>query len=194
MEFAYKKINATNEDMSFDFAKAEYIRLIHDNPERAIPFLKIMATKASEANQWQIVESLIVSSILAWTFTNASDEIQTFVYEICKTRWFSPGLLVKDPKQQEKVQRLLDIITSTRRRKNKFTKVFASISRSKDYRGFIKKIAGRYDKNNKLISDALSFAGKTASGKNLMEMSLDHKTSDEDKFLLNGLRYSMMRL
>ena len=58
-------------------------------------------------------------------------------------------------------------------------------SKDNEYREFFKKIEDRYHKNNTLITEALNFVGKTASGKTLMEISLDSKTSAEDKALLH---------
>ena len=63
MEAAYKKINAANKDMTFDFAKEEYIRLVGIEPSQAVPFLKIMAMKAKEKSEWRFFESLILCSI-----------------------------------------------------------------------------------------------------------------------------------
>ncbi len=145
-------------DMKFDFAKAEYIRLV-GRTDQTVPFLKIiqakslielMAKKAIESDQWQAFESLMLSSMLSGKFLEISSEVQTSIYEICRTRWFLPGTLIKDPKHLEKMQRILNIITATRRRKNKFTKEFPDIGKQTDFVKFNNKFQRRYKKKQRI--------------------------------------------
>jgi hypothetical protein len=53
---------------SFDFARAEFFRLLGDRPQQAIPFLKVMATKAISDNQWKTFEMAVMAGMLSGIF------------------------------------------------------------------------------------------------------------------------------
>ncbi len=187
-EKRYQEILAANPNMSLDFAKQEYVRLMVKDPSWAIPFLKIIATKAKEKSEWKIFDTLMLSSLLVWVFNQLNSKEHEFIQEFCKVRWFLPGVWSKDLPQHLRTRRLLDIITTARRKKNFSKAVSYSPEKfhfnEKNRRNLVDKFQSRYDKKGDLVSESLKLSGKTARGKTLLEIYNDPKTSAEDKTLL----------
>ncbi|HBB04121.1 TPA: hypothetical protein DCZ39_04470 [Patescibacteria group bacterium] len=55
-------------DASFDFARAEFFRLLPDRAPQAISFLKTMAVKATNKGQWKIFEMAVMAGMLSGIF------------------------------------------------------------------------------------------------------------------------------
>jgi len=175
---------------SFDFARAEYFRLLSDRPQQAVPFLKVMAMKAMNGSQWKVFEMAVMAGMLSGVFLAMTrSETQGMIKNICRTRWFVPGIWVKDINQQYKLQRMLDIFSG-----GKFSKEL-SYTPSKfsfgDFSWGTKKMIGAFEawakKGNTLdaLSSFFDLTWKDASGKNtLLDIHSDPKTSPEDKKII----------
>ena len=101
-----------NKDVNFEFATVEYFRLLADRPQQALPFLKVMATKAINDKQWHVFETAVLAGMLSGIFlTMIYSDTQSYIQSICRTRWFIPWIFAKDIKQQHKIQRLLDMFS-----------------------------------------------------------------------------------
>lgn len=179
---------------TFDFARSEYFRLLGDRPQQAIPFLKTMATKAVNNSQWKVFESAVMTWILSGVFlTMTMSDTQGMIKNVCRTRWFVPGIWVKDINQQTKLQRLLDIFSGGEFSKTEFWKKKYSPNRfsfsdiSWDTKNFISWFQDWVDKDNNLdaLSNFLKLTGKDRSGnKTLIDIYSDEHTSPSDKALI----------
>jgi hypothetical protein len=69
----------------------EYFRQLADRPQQALPYLKVMATKAINDTQWQVFEHAVLAGMLSGVFLNMTyGSTQSFVEKICRTRGFVP--------------------------------------------------------------------------------------------------------
>lgn len=184
-----------NKNASFEFARGEFFRLLSDRPQQAIPFLKVMATKAVSPGQWKTFEMAVMAGMLSGIFlTMTMSETQWMIKNVCRTRWFVPGIRVKDIKQQTKLQRMLDIFSG-----GKFSATWYNPKNFsyRDISWWTKKFTKRDDKDpwifqkwiskgNTLdeLSNFFKLKGKTESGKTLLDIYTDSKTSPSDKALL----------
>ncbi len=186
-----------NEGANFEFARVEYFRQLADRPQQALPYLKVMATKAINDTQWQVFETAVLAGILSGVFlTMTFSQTQSFIQKICRTRWYVPGIFAKDIQQQTKIQRLLDIFSgdtftsSTWYSADKFgyrTNVWASEYIGKKFTPWIEgqiDIDGQKKPVMSSLSNFLSFTGENAKGKTLVDIYADPKTSLSDKLLL----------
>jgi len=181
---------------SFDFARAEYFRLLGDRPQQAIPFLKVMAMKAMNESQWKVFEMAVMVWMLSGIFlTMTRSETQGMIKNICRTRWFVPGIWVKDINQQDKLQRMLDIFSGGAFSTHEFGKGKLKYSAHTfsygNMSGNTKNFIWGFEKwiTDQWRIDALSkffdLTGKDASGKNtLLDIHSDPKTSLEDKKII----------
>jgi len=193
-----------NKDANFEFARVEYFRQLADRPQQALPYLKVMATKAINDKQWQVFEMAVLAGLLSGVFLNMTfASTQSFIQKICRTRGFVPWIFAKDINHQTKIQRLLDLFSG-----NSFTS-FTWYSASK----FSYRINGKAsdflmafatDEKNptwinqtiKVDSDSppqsimsglskfLSLTGKNHEGKTLLDLHSDPKLSLSDKLLI----------
>ncbi|MCX6823849.1 MAG: hypothetical protein NT085_01880 [candidate division SR1 bacterium] len=182
-----------NQDVNFEFARVEYFRQLADRPQQALPFLKVMATKAINAQQWQVFETAVLVGMLSGVFLNMTyASTQKYIQKICRTRGFIPGIFAKDIKHQSKIQRLLDLYSG-----DKFTSATGYNPANCSYRknegvpGTIAKLVD--SKGNgwmedpsrmKDLSEFLSLTGKNVNNKTLLDLYADPKTSESDKLLL----------
>lgn len=194
-----------NKDAPFEFARWEYFRMIWDRPQQAIPFLKVMATKATNDSQWRTFEIAVMAAMLWWVFLNNTySDTQSFIQQICRTRWFLPWIWVKNIHQQTKLQRIIDIFSNNDF--SEFTKYNASnysFMNYNDPRWFLWwnqnaaewwKFQQRLYKGDNLtkLSNFLKHEWTDISGKQtLLQIYSDPKTSLSDKslikeFLANG--------
>ena len=188
-------------DASFDFARAEYFRLLGDRPQQAVPFLKTMATKAMNPSQWKVFEMAVMVGMLSGIFlTMTMSDTQWVIKDICRTRWFVPGIWVKDINQQYKLQRMLDLFSNGGFSKAKFVgKDDKSRTYSADKFSYRDISWGTKDcisgfetwmlKDNNLnnVSKFFELTGKDKSGKkSLLDMyeDKDGHTSPSDKALI----------
>ena len=106
-----KKANEIPMSTTFEFAEFEYSRNVKTNKSAsALPNLKGMAKLAQTPRQREIFQMHITSWILSGYFWRTLDaQSKWWIKDICRTRWFLPGLRAKDPHQQNKMQKLLDI-------------------------------------------------------------------------------------
>gem|GEM_PF-3034805 len=69
----------------------EYFRQLADRPQQALPYLKVMATKAINDKQWQVFEMAVLAGLLSGVFLNMTfASTQSFIQKICRTRGFVP--------------------------------------------------------------------------------------------------------
>lgn len=189
-----------NQDANFEFATVEYFRQLSDRPQQALPFLKVMATKAINDTQWQVFESAVLAGILSGVFLNMTySSTQSYIQKICRTRWFVPGLFAKDIKQQSKMQRLLDLFSGGEfSKKTSYNPADYSFRNNKWPKKFIETFKNRTGANIKMKADGhtrewvvrnemsafLDLTGKNVDGKTLLDLHSDPKTSASDKILL----------
>ncbi len=181
---------------SFDFARAEFFRLLWDRPQQAVPFLKVMAMKATSPSQWRTFEMAVMAGMLSGVFlTMTMSETQWMIKSICRTRWFVPGIWVKDIHQQTKLQRMLDIFSnwwfssSTKYDASKFsfenlawgTKDFTKRDANKPW-VFQKWISSGNTLHD--LSEFFKLMWKNTNGKTLLDIYADPKTSIADKELI----------
>lgn len=177
-----------NQDVNFEFARVEYFRQLADRPQQALPFLKVMATKAINATQRQVFETAVMAGMLSGVFLNMTyASTQSFVQKICRTRWFVPWIFAKDIKQQTKMQRLLDLFSG-----GAFTKQTKYNPADFSFRENIwpwkfidafKKRTDTWSTRNDL-SKFLEMKWKNVEGKTLLDIYSDPKLSLSDKLLL----------
>jgi hypothetical protein len=73
--------------VNFEFARVEYFRQLADRPQQALPFLKVMATKAINDTQWQVFETAVMVGMLSGVFLNMTfSSTQVYIQKICRTR------------------------------------------------------------------------------------------------------------
>lgn len=187
-----------NQDVNFEFARVEYFRLLADRPQQALPFLKVMATKAINSTQWQVFETAVMVGMLSGVFLNMTfSSTQVYIQKICRTRWFVPWIFARDIHQQSKLQRLLDLYSN-----NKFTSENAYNPADYSYRkntlpgapgGIMSKLInskspgkGRLENPQRMreISDFLCFKWKNTQDKTLLDLYADPKLPMADKLLL----------
>ena len=184
-----------NQDVNFEFARVEYFRQLADRPQQALPFLKVMATKAINDTQRQVFETAVLTWLLSWVFLNMTyAATQSYIQKICRTRWFIPWLFAKDIRQQSKMQRLLDLFSG-----NKFTAETKYNPTDFSYRvnkwpwWFINTLVDSKKPGNgrmeatwrmKKISDFLQLTWKNDAGKTLLDLYADPTLSMSDKLLL----------
>ncbi len=184
-----------NQDVNFEFARVEYFRQLADRPQQALPFLKVMATKAINDTQWQVFETAVLTWLLSWVFLNMTySTTQSYIQKICRTRWFIPWIFAKDIRHQSKMQRLLDLFSE-----NKFTTETKYNPTEYSYRqnkwpwGFINTLVDSKKPGNgrmevpwrmKKISDFLQLTWKNDAWKTLLDLYADPTLSMSDKLLL----------
>lgn len=184
-----------NQDVNFEFARVEYFRQLADRPQQALPFLKVMATKAINPTQWKVFETAVMTWLLSGVFLNMTyASTQSFIQKICRTRGFIPWIFSKDLKQQSKMQRLLDLFSG-----NKFTSETWYSSEDYSYRNnkgpgpFIDKLVnsrkpgdGRFESPWRMteISQFLALTWENVNGKTLLDIYSDPKLPISDKLLL----------
>jgi len=187
---------------SFEFARGEFFRFLPDRPQQAIPYLRVMATKAMNDSQKKAFEVAVMAGMLSGIFLTMTDsETQWFVQKISRTMWFVPGIRVKDINQQTKLQRMLDIFsnrnfsTSTKYTPEKFS--------FRDMSGGTKDFVKRDDptkpwkfepwtfqtwisKDDTLtkLSKFFKITGGNFEKKTLLDIYVDPKTSPSDKALI----------
>ncbi|MEI7919477.1 MAG: hypothetical protein WCH65_04705 [bacterium] len=62
-----------------------------DRPQQALPFLKVMATKATTATEWEVFETAVLAGMLSGVFLNMTySGTQKYIQKICRTRGFVP--------------------------------------------------------------------------------------------------------
>jgi hypothetical protein len=178
-----------NKNASFDFARAEFFRLLESRPQQAIPFLKVMATKAVSQGQRKIFEMAVMAGMLSGIFlTMTMSETQGMIQKVCRTRWFIPGIRVRDIHQQSKLQRILDIFSGGSFSKE--MKYSSSKLSFDDMSWWTKTVIGdfqkRMDKGANLdkLSEFFKITGKNVNGKTLLDIYADEKTKPEDKVLI----------
>ena len=188
------------QDNNFEFARVEYFRLLADRPQQALPFLKVMATKAINDTQWQIFETAVLAGILSGVFLNMTySDTQSYIQKICRTRWFVPWIFAKDIKQQYKIQRILDMFSN-----KAFTNTTwydpstFSFRNSSSPSDFIKKFSAWTDESitlwtwdtakntdvRKALSNFLKIEWPNAEGKTLLDLYGDTALDLSDKLLL----------
>ncbi len=184
-----------NQDVNFEFARVEYFRLLADRPQQALPFLKIMATKAISDTQRQVFDAAVLTGILSWVFLNMTySSTQKFIQNICRTRGFIPWLFTRDIRQQSKIQALLDLYSW-----DKFTKDTKYDPSTLSFRtniwpkGLITALIdsnkpgnGRFEQSGrmKMISDFFALKGKGENGKTLLDLLDDHSLPTSNQLLL----------
>jgi hypothetical protein len=83
-----------------------------DRPQQALPYLKVMATKAINNAQWEVFNMAVLAGMLSGVFLDMTfSSTQKFVQKICRTRGFTLGIFAKDINQQTKLQRILDLFS-----------------------------------------------------------------------------------
>ena len=177
-----------NKDVNFEFARNEYFRQLADRPQQALPFLKVMATKAINDTQWQVFETAVLAWILSWVFLNMTySSTQSFIQTICRTRGFVPWIFAKDIHQQSKMQRLLDLFSGGEfTKKTWYNPANYSFTLNTGPSDFINKFIERTNAWNTryLLSKFLDLEWKNVDNKTLLDLHADPKTSLSDKFLL----------
>ena len=182
-------------DANFEFARVEYFRQLADRPQQAIPYLKVMATKAINNTQWQVFETAVLTWILSGVFLNMTySDTQSYIQTICRTRWFIPGIFVKDIKQQYKIQRLLDMFSNDSFSKDtKYSPTDFSFRDNKWPWGFINALVdpknpgnGRMESPWRMakISKFLDLTWWNVDGKTLLDLQANPDLSLSDKLLL----------
>ncbi len=176
---------------SFDFARAEFFRLLGDRPQQAVPFLKAMAIKATSPAQWKTFEMAVMTGMLSWVFlTMTMSETQWMIKNICRTRGFVPGIRVKDIYQQNKLQRMLEIFTGQKFGNDKDLKYDSNKFSYGDMSGWTKNFASKFPEwiqnENRLneISDFFKLTGKNKNKETMLDVYANPKTSSEDKKLI----------
>lgn len=183
-----------NQEVNFEFARVEYFRQLADRPQQAIPFLKVMATKAINDTQWQVFETAVMAWILSGVFLNMTySSTQSYIQKICRTRGFIPGIFAKDVKQQHKMQRLLDIFSGGDfSKKTKYSPNDYSYRENKWPGKFIKDFISRNDAPSKdwssmrtKLSKFLDLTWKDANNNHtLLDFHSHPDTTPSDKALL----------
>ncbi len=178
-----------SKDVNFEFARVEYFKFLADRPQQALPYLKVMATKAINNIQWEVFETAVLAGLLSGVFlTMTYWSTQLFIQKICRTRWFIPWLFVKDIQQQAKTQKLLDLFS-----KDKFTQDTKynpnnfSFRTNTDPKAFIQSFVEWTDKGNRRhkLSQFFQLIGKDENDEQtLLDMYADKDTSLSDKLLL----------
>lgn len=116
-KFGFNEIQTKHSELTksksttFEFAEFEYARHTRTwKAASAFPYLKIMAEQAQTQAQWEQFEMHIVSSTLSWWFLYGTDaNTKWWIKDICRSRWFIPGLFAKDIDQQSKMLTLINI-------------------------------------------------------------------------------------
>lgn len=198
----YGKIPPTT---NFEFARFEYFRLIAERPVQAIPYLKVMAEKAISDRDWKIFEQWVVIGMLSGVFLYmVQSDVKSFIQKICRTRWFLPGLLVRDMDQQSKLIRILDIATWGKFSKNTWYNISNFSMWNMDWIGgkwwpksLMNKISQYKDSDAphdiykgmgwNSISKFFELTWKNEDWKTLIEVYNDPNTSREDKILLGEI-------
>ncbi len=187
VEEGYGKVPPTT---NFEFARFEYFRLIAERPVQAIPYLKVMAEKAISDRDWKIFEQWVVVGMLSGVFLYmVQSDVKWFIQKICRTRWFLPGLLVRDMNQQTKLIRLLDIAScwkfssETKYDINNFSMWNMDGIGGKWWPKSLMKLILEY-KDWSTISKFFELTGKNDDWKTLIEIYNDPKISRDDKMLL----------
>lgn len=181
-------------DANFEFARVEYFRQLADRPQQAIPYLKVMATKAINDTQWQVFETAVLAGILSGVFLNMTySSTQSYIQTICRTRGFVPGIFAKDIKQQYKIQRLLDMFSNDGfSKETNYSPNDYSFRDNKWPAKFItEKFISRNDKlgkngksNRANLSKFLDLTWWNAEGKTLLDLHSSPNISLSDKALL----------
>lgn len=194
VEWSYNKIPKTT---NFEFARFEFFRLLNDRPQKAIPYLKVMAEKAITAEQRKTFEYAVLVGMLSGIFLNmVFSDTSGFIQKVCRTRGFLPGLRTRDYNQQSKVAKLLEIFSRDKGnpqgtfsyQKSNFsfwnmTWTSTLLSSGKGKSGFEE----WFDKNGSKLSEFLQMTGKSMSDKTLVEMAADPETPASDKALLHEI-------
>lgn len=186
-----------NEGANFEFARVEYFRQLADRPQQALPYLKVMATKAVNDTQWQVFESAVLAGMLSGVFlTMTFSQTQSFIQKICRTRGYVPGIFSKDIHQQTKIQRLLDIFSGdtfssgTWYSAEKFgyrTNIWAWEYIGKKFVPWIESdiaIDGQEKPILSSLSNFLSFTWTNTKGQTLVDIYAHKDTSLSDKLLI----------
>ena len=191
-----------NKDANFEFARVEYFRQLADRPQQALPYLKVMATKAINDTQWQVFEMAVLAGLLSGVFLNMTfASTQKFIQKICRARGFVPWIFAKDIKHQTKIQRLLDLFSG-----NTFTSStwysssnfsyrtniwaawflanFATDSKKTPWISQTIKIGDSQQPIMPALSKFLSLTGKNHEGKTLLDLRSDPNLSLSDKLLI----------
>lgn len=182
-----------NQDVNFEFARVEYFRQLADRPQQALPFLKVMATKAINDTQWQVFETAVMAGILSGVFLNMTySSTQSYIQKICRTRGFVPWIFAKDINQQHKLQRLLDLFSHNQfSKETNYSPNDFSFRENKWPWDFIKSFTKRNDapskdgsSNRNRLSKFLDLTWKNVDDKTLLDLHSDPETSPSDKALL----------
>lgn len=179
---------ARDNNVNFEFASVEYFRQLADRTQQAIPYLKVMATKAINATQWQVFETAVLAWILSGVFLNMTySATQSYIQTICRTRGFIPWIFAKDINQQHKIQRLLDMFSNGGfTQETWYSPNDYSFRKNKWPWDFIKKFTARIgegSRRNKL-SKFLDLTWGNFDEKTLLDLHSDPKISPPDKTLL----------
>ena len=118
IETKHKELSKTTR---FEFAEYEYQRHMRNwRTMSSFPFFKMMAETAQSPKQRNLFYMYVVSWILSWYFWyNTDATTKWWLKDICRTSWCLGWLMAKDPGQQAKMLKLLDIYTQ-----GKFSKEF----------------------------------------------------------------------
>lgn len=191
-----------NKDANFEFARVEYFRQLADRPQQALPYLKVMATKAINDTQWQVFDMAVLAGLLSGVFLNMTfSSTQSFIQKICRARGFVPWIFAKDIKHQTKIQRLLDLFSGgsftsftwysssnfsyrTNIWASWFLTKFATDDKKKSWISQDITIGGSSQTIMSALSKFLSLTGKNHEGKTLVDLQSDPKLSLSDKLLI----------
>ena len=183
-------------DISFELARFEYFRLLWDRPQQAIGNLRAVAEKAVTDEQRKVFESMVLTGMLSWVFNSITQEDKKVIEKVCRTTWFLPGLLMRQPNVHHKIAKLLKVatgkdITYGEKGKEKtynpsnfdFWKITDG-NQTKNFVNYEKWFNWRYKSNEKTIKEFLSFEWTNADGKKLTDLYEDPKTPNDVKQLL----------
>ncbi len=177
-----------NKDANFEFARVEYFRQLADRPQQALPFLKVMATKATKPGEWEVFETAVLTGMLSGVFLNMTyASTQKYIQKICRTRGFIPWIFAKDVRQQHKLQRLLDLFSGGKfSKETKYNPSDYSFRENKWPGDFIKAFTDRTESgdNRHKLSKFLDTTGKNVDGNTLLDLYSDPKLQLSDKLLL----------
>lgn len=111
IESKHKEID---KNTSFEFAEYEYQRHMRNwRTMSAFPYFKVMAERAETPKHWNIFYMYVVSGILSWFVWYNTDATTKWRFkDICRTSGCLAWLMAKDPDQQSKMLKLLDIYTN----------------------------------------------------------------------------------
>ena len=111
---SFKKRSDEIGTISFRQAEQEYFRMISAGRiQKALPFLKrIMEDAQNKEEEWR-AKMYFLWAMMSWLFKNGQDaNVMTEFWTIARTMWLLPGIWCRDTDQADKVQKLLDGITS----------------------------------------------------------------------------------